>query len=107
MSRFLEHKFKPRVSPYEKRVRKRLERRRIPFDAQKQITTKSGRRYQVDLFVPPKLVVEIGFVGIEDIQEDEDLKASGYNVLRFKNKEVKSDLAGVCDQIDRERRCIT
>jgi very-short-patch-repair endonuclease len=68
--------------------------------------TKSGRRYLVDLLLDPKLVVEIGFVGFEDIQEDEDLKASGYTVLRFKNKEVKSDLAGVCDQIDHERKCL-
>lgn len=57
----------------------------------------------MDIFVPPRIVVEIGYVGPEDIQEDEDLKASGYTVLRFKNDEVRGDIAAVIEQIRKVR----
>jgi very-short-patch-repair endonuclease len=91
------------VTIYEYRVRKRLEKKGIPFKAQEKIRTVSGRAYRVDIFLPPRLVVEIGHVGFEDLQEDEDLKASGYTVLRFKNVEVRKNLAGVVQQIQKAR----
>lgn len=95
--------FKCVVTSHELRVRKRLTKKGIPFQPQKRIKTQSGRVYRVDIFVPPRIVVEIGYVGPEDIQEDEDLKASGYTVLRFKNDEVRGDIAAVIEQIRKVR----
>lgn len=79
----------------------------VPFKAQERIRTRSGRVYRVDVFVPPLLVVEIGHVGAEDVQEDEDLKASGYTVLRFKNVEVCDSVAAVVEQIMKTRISIS
>lgn len=99
--------FQPKVTPEEKCVQRRLERRKIPFEPQKHIQTKSGRRYLVDFYIPPKIVVEIGYIGAEDVQEDEDLKDSGYTVLRFRNGEVKRDVGAVCNQIQQIRERFT
>ena len=94
-------RFKCVVTSHELRVRKRLTLKGIPHKPQERIRTKSGRVYRVDIFIPPHLVVEIGHVGPEDIQEDEDLKASGYTVLRFKNDEVRANVVAVVQQIQK------
>jgi very-short-patch-repair endonuclease len=94
-------RFKVVVTSHELRVRKRLTLKGIPHKPQERIRTQSGRAYRVDIFIPPHLVVEIGHFGPEDIQEDEDLKASGYTVLRFKNDEVCANVASVIQQIQK------
>jgi very-short-patch-repair endonuclease len=96
-------KFKPIVTRYEMQVRRRLEKKGVPFTPQKKIYTKSGRNYLVDIFIPSKIVVEVGYIGNADVQEDEDLKASGYIVLRFRNKEVRRNVAAVVEQIEKTR----
>jgi very-short-patch-repair endonuclease len=81
-----------------------MEKRGIPFEAQKRVYTKSGRRYLVDFLIPPKLVVEVGYISAEDMQEDQDLRDSGYTVLRYRNKEITRGVGVVCLEIEGERR---
>jgi very-short-patch-repair endonuclease len=106
MCAFKGPRFRVTVTKPEKRLRKRLEKRGVPFDAQKKIITKSGRCYKVDLFISPKLVVEVGYYGPDDMQEKEDLEASGFTVLWFRNTEIQQKLGAVCEQIEQERQRI-
>lgn len=92
-------RFKPKVTRAEKLLCARLKEKGIPFTSQAKITTKSGHRYLVDILINPKIIIEVGYVGLTDIQEDEDLRESGYIVLRFKSKEVISNTKHVIEKI--------
>jgi len=96
-------RFKPKVTEEEYRLRAYLKKEGIPFTPQIKITTKSGRTYLVDILVNENIVVEVGHVGLTDIQEDEDLRESGYTVLRFKNKEVNRNIKKVVETIKKAR----
>jgi very-short-patch-repair endonuclease len=97
-------RFTPKVTRPELILRRRLRKRGIPFVPQKRIKTTSGRRYLVDLLFAPKLVVEVGYIGDEDVQEDEDLRVDGYTVLRYSNRQVTQDVGKICDEIDCVRK---
>jgi very-short-patch-repair endonuclease len=63
------------------------------------VATKSGRTYTVDIFIPKKLVIEVGYINEIDIQEREDLQQTGYTVLNFRNKEVQNNIQSVIQAI--------
>jgi very-short-patch-repair endonuclease len=92
-------RFKPKITKEEHRLQAHLKKEGIPFTPQTKIKTKSGRTYLVDFLIPPNIVVEVGHIGITDIQEDEDLKETGYTVLRFQNKEINHKIKKVMQTI--------
>jgi len=94
---------KPKITREEYRLRRRLKKEGIPFTAQAKIKTKSGRAYLVDILINEKIVVEVGYISATDIQEDADLRESGYTVLRFRNKEVNRNIAKVIATIKKVR----
>jgi very-short-patch-repair endonuclease len=96
-------RFRPKITKAEYQLRNRLKKGGIPFQAQAKIHTKSGRNYLVDLLIDNHLVVEVGYVGITDIQENQDLQDSGYTVLHFKNEEVLRNLKTVVETIKKMR----
>jgi len=85
-------RFKPKVTRAEKLLCAELRKEGIPFQPQVKIKTKSGRTYLVDILVNEKIVVEVGYVGLTDIQEHEDLRESGYTVLHFRSQEIMRNL---------------
>jgi very-short-patch-repair endonuclease len=96
-------RFKPIVTKTEYRLRARLTKEGIPYNAQARVKTKSGRTYLVDMLINENIVVEVGHIGLIDIQEDEDLRDSGYTVLRIKNKEVTRNIRKVVETIKKAR----
>lgn len=89
----------------ELRLRRRLKKENVPFQAQVKVHTSNGRNYLVDLLIDNHIIVEVGYVGITDVQENEDLRKDGYTVLRFRNNEVRRSLSGVVETIKNARRC--
>jgi very-short-patch-repair endonuclease len=101
---FPQHRrFKPKITEAERRLCARLKKEGIPFKSQAKVKTKSGRRYLVDLLINESIIVEVGYVGLIDVQEDEDLRGSGYTVLRIKNKEVTHNIKKVVETIKKVR----
>jgi very-short-patch-repair endonuclease len=95
-------RFKPKVTKEERYLCRHLRKERIPFTAQARVQTQR-RRYLVDMLIDGFIVVEVGHVGVIDLQEDEDLRSSGYIVLRFKNKEVMHNVKMVTETIKKVR----
>jgi very-short-patch-repair endonuclease len=96
-------RFKPKVTKEERRLCAYLRKEGIPFTAQARVQTQSGRRYLVDMLIDGSIVVEVGHIGVIDLQEDDDLRNSGYIVLRFKNKEVMCNVKLVAETIKKVR----
>ena len=90
---------KLKVTGTERRLCHVLQRRGVPFVPQRKVATTSGRAYTVDVFIPKKIVIEVGYVNDVDVQEYEDLKQTGYTVLHFRNKQVQNHIQGVMHTI--------
>ena len=97
------HFFKPKVTKEERRLCAYLRKEGISFTAQARVQTQSGRRYLVDMLIDGSIVVEVGHIGVIDLQEDEDLRNSGYTVLRVKNKDVTRNVHAVVEAIKKAR----
>jgi very-short-patch-repair endonuclease len=96
--------FKARATSTERKLCRALEEKGIPFVTQMKIATKSGRTYFVDIVLPQKIVIEVGFMNEIDIQEREDLIQTGYTVLNFQNKEVNNNIQDVIQTIKKARQ---
>lgn len=96
--------FKPIVTKYERKLCHALKQESIPFTPQKKIRTKSGRTYTVDIFIPPTLIIEVGYINPTDIQEHEDLKQTGYTVIAVPNKEIQNNLHKIVQLIKLQRQ---
>jgi very-short-patch-repair endonuclease len=86
---------KAKATSTERRLCRVLEEKGIPFVAQMKVATKSGRTYTVDIFIPKKLIIEVGYINEIDIQEREDLQQTGYTVLNIPNREVQDNIQNV------------
>jgi very-short-patch-repair endonuclease len=90
---------KARATSTERKLCSVLKEKGINFVAQMKVATKSGRTYTVDIFIPKKLIIEVGYINEIDIQEREDLQQTGYTVLNFRNKEVQKNIQSVIQAI--------
>lgn len=86
-------------------VIKELQSRSIQFFTQQEFVV-DGRRFIVDIFVPPNVVVEInGLHHLNSIRssrdevKDEALKSLGLKVLRFQDSMAKLHSSKVVDEI--------
>jgi len=95
--------FKARATSTERKLCRVLEEKGIPFVAQMKVATKSGCSYTVDIFIPEKLIIEVGYINEIDIRELEDLQQTGYTVLHFPNKEVQDNIQNVIQTIKKAR----
>jgi very-short-patch-repair endonuclease len=93
--------YKARATSTERKLWRVLEEKGISFMAQMKVATRSGRSYTVDIFIPERLVIEVGYLNEIDIQELEDLQQTGYTVLHFRNKEVQNRIQSVIQIIKR------
>ena len=101
-------KFAPRVTKAEFHFffsKNGLKSARIPFKTDLLIQGKSGRWYQADGLVTPNINVEIDgethddfCQQLKDEERDKDLRAAGFVIFRFKNREVWKNLAS-CVQV--------
>jgi len=96
-------KFEAKATSTEHKLCRALKENGIPFLPQQKVATNSGRIYIVDIAIPEKLIIEVGYINEIDIQELEDLQQTGYTVLHFPNKEVQDNIQNVIQTIKKAR----
>ncbi len=86
-------------------VIKELQARGIRFFTQQEISIE-GKKFIVDIFVPPNIVIEIdgphhmkGIRASRDEAKDEALRSIGLKVLRFQDVIAKSNPSKVVDEV--------